>query len=129
MLIISNSKGIHGRKIRRFPAAEQRFDQKNACCQLSALDVRQCFFAGKFRGLEHDDIDVTDGSGLILIDRNRRDLPGRHNRICLNAYCLAQNAKRGQIVLNLLKGGEHGLAIRSHGCIIGGQRLGALRLA
>ena len=75
----------------------------------------------KENGLFGDHGEVIDGAGLVLVSGNiQRTLGGLHG-IVLGFGFVLQHAQRRQIILDLLEGGENGLAIIRRRGVIGGQ--------
>lgn len=73
--------------------------------------------------MRRDHIDVTDGTGLVLIQHQRHRQSRRLHGFILHLRFLFQNAQCSQIVFHFLERGQHGLLVRRHRSVIGSHGL------
>src|SRR6202042_2598993 len=69
-------------------------------------------------GLGGNDVEVRIEPQLVAVGGDRQQPLGRRDRRILLFYLLRQDPQRGQVVLHLLKRGQHGLPVSGHGLIV-----------
>ena len=111
------------RDLRSIPAATQRFHQLDAGHDLLFSKTNGSFLSRQQRGLGGDDVEVRIDSGFVpdfgFVEASFRRL----DRGILLLDNLRQDSESGQVVLDLLEGGQHGLPVIRHGLVISGLEL------
>ena len=109
------------------PAAAQRFNQRDGGGHALALQGQQRFTSIERRGLGHHHAGVGHRAGAVLVQRNLLGQVGGLGGLGPQRLLILQHMVGGQIVLDLLEGGQRGLTIERHGLVIGGPRATVLR--
>src|SRR3989441_13096784 len=115
------------RKRRGVPAAAQRLPQGRGRDEPPAENADRGALVAELGGLHRHHVDVAHDARLVLVGRQRHGLARCAHGLVLHFRFLFEDAQRGEVVLDLLEAGEHGLAVLRDGRIVGRYRLLGLR--
>src|SRR6185437_6139392 len=116
-------------KRRGVPAAAERLDELDAGDQPALADAEQRLRVPERHGLRGHHRGVSDRAGAVLIEGELYRQVRRLDRLILHIVLLLEDAQRGEVILDLLEGDEHGLAVAGHGRVVRGARPAYLRPA
>src|SRR6516225_8230785 len=111
------------------PAATKGFHEKNRGNEALALDDSGFLFTVQQILLGVDNVQIADQATGIAGSGNFELPPGRVHRIRLRLACRPQNLQARDVVLNLAKGVENGVTVRSNRGIVACLRKLYLRTA
>src|SRR6266705_2630551 len=115
------------RKRRGVPAAAQRLHQGRGRDEAPAENADCGALVVELGGLHRHHVDVAHGARLVLVGRQHHRFARCAHGLVLHFRLLFEDAQRGEVVLDLLEAGEHGLAVLRDGRIVGRYRLLCLR--
>src|SRR6059036_3327261 len=115
------------RKRRGVPPAAQRLHQGRGRDEPPAENADRGALVAELGGLHRHHVDVAHDARLVLVGRQRHGLARCAHGLVLHFRFLFEDAQRGEVVLDLLEAGEHGLAVLRDGRIVGRYRLLCLR--
>ncbi len=103
------------------PAAADCFYQQDAGSHAARQDVDGGDFVGERGALRGGDFEIVGDATLVASDGELRASAARRRRRSASVLASSsQDAQRGEIVFDFLKGGEHRLAIIVDGLVPGG---------
>src|SRR2546426_6796750 len=108
-------------QLRHVPAAAERLHQQHAGVHAATEDVDLVALVREGHGLRGDDLEIVVDSAPVAVGEELERLLGRLHCPPLLLRLLLEDAESGQVVLDLLEGGERGLTVAGHGRIVGGE--------
>ncbi len=111
------------------PAAAEGFDEEDGGVHAAAHDVDVVALVGEGGVLRGDDLEVGVDAADVAVVEDLLGALGGYGGFVLLLGLLGEDAEGGEVVFDLLEGGEDGLAVVGGGLLEAGDGLGGLAAA